>query len=368
MALHMKWKRYVLSGLLLLQIPFVYKVCQTRQLDAFLAELEPQTVELSPFQDLRGSLHVHSAAGSHTIGTYPEIIRAAKEADYEYLFITEHPKKYELFNRLEDPDLILVYGWEEEREDGGRNLRSDNSEVKIFSLFEGPPVPEDVTGIEVFNIGQNAKAANNIFGWVNWLYHKVTYPELFFFQIWELNQSHLDLWDQTAMSHRISAVAGNNAHQNVGIVLMTTSGDRLFSLMVDPYLLSLKFVTNHVLLPYETEPGVESVLEALRTGSSYIAFEQIADPTGFSFHARVGERSLPMGTEVPVGTELVFQSPVPALFRLLREGTLIAELEGVRFTVDTELPGPHRVEVYPLDPPRLLEGKPWIISNPIYVQ
>ncbi len=364
----MKWTRYVLLVLLILQIPFVYRVCQTRQLEAYLAELAPESVELSPFQDLRGSIHIHSAAGSHSIGTYPEIIRAAKDADYDYAFITEHPKEYQLFNRLEDPELILIYGWEEEREEGGRILRSEDFEVKIFSLFEGPPVPEDVTGIEIYNIGQNAKAANTIFSWVNWFYHKVTYPELFFFQIWELNQDHLDLWDQAAAFRQLSAVAGNNAHQNLGIVLMTTSGKRLFSIMVDPYLLSFKFVTNHVLLPYETTPSVESVLNALRSGASYIAFEQIADPTGFSFHARVGDRSLPMGAEVPVGTELVFQSPVPALFRLLREGNVIAELEGVRFTVDTELAGPHRVEVYLLDPPRLIEGKPWIISNPIYVR
>jgi hypothetical protein len=363
-----KWIRYALLILLVLQFPFVFQVCQTRQLEAYIAGLEPANVGLVPFQDLRGSLHVHSAAGSHTIGTYPEIIQAAKEAGYDYLFITEHPKEIRLFNQLEDPYLVLIYGWEEEREDGARELRSDAGEVRILSLFEDTSVPEDVTGIEVYNIGQNAKEHNNVIAWMTWLYHKLTYPELFFFHVWELRNWQVELWDGTSDQRRLPAVAGNNAHQNLGLVLMTTSGERLVSIMVDPYLQSLEFVTNHVFLPYGVTPSVESVLDALRRGASYICFEKIADPTGFSFHAQVGGSSLPMGSEVPVGSELVVQSPIPVLFRVIRSGTIIEELEGTHFILETELPGVHRVELFPLDPPALLEGKPWVISNPIYVK
>jgi hypothetical protein len=112
---------------------------------------------------------------------------------------------------------------------------------------------------------------------------------------------------------------------------------------------------------------VETVTNALADGASYIAFEKIADPTGFSFHAESGGSAYPMGASVPVGCRLVFQSPFPARFRLIRAGAKVVELDGLRFNYETDTPGAYRVEVRFLDPPPLLGNRPWIISNPIYV-
>ena len=166
----------------------------------------------------------------------------------------------------------------------------------------------------------------------------------------------------------IYEVAGTNAHQNVGLIVVSGTGRRLLSVFVDPYVRSFRFVTNHLQLPRDREPSEDLVLEALARGASYIAFERIADPTGFSFHAEAAGEVVPMGSEVSTGSRLVFQSPMPARFRLIRSGISELELEGVRFSFDTEAPGTYRVEVYPLNPPRLLKGKPWILSNPIYVR
>jgi hypothetical protein len=364
----MKFLRYSLLILILIQLPFVYQVCQTRTLDQYISSIPREGALSVPFEDLKGSIHIHSAAGSHSLGTYLEIIEAAKLAGYDYLFLTDHPKEYELFNQIQDPELVMIYGVEEERDDSGRNLRSQESEVKVYSLFETDSVPEDVTGLEIFNLAENAKQSNNPISWLTWLYHKATYEGLFFFHFWELKNEYLQLWDEVTLQRPLAAVAGNNAHQNVGVVLVSGAGERIFSLFVDPYLRSLQFVTNHVLVPKASEVTESLILQALSSGASYIAFEKIADPTGFSFHAIDGGSILAMGSQVPVGSTLVFQSPIPSRFQLRRSGSVYRELEGSRFELETEEAGVYRVEVYPLNPPRLIRGKPWIISNPIYVQ
>ena len=77
---------------------------------------------------------------------------------------------------------------------------------------------------------------------------------------------------------------------------------------------------------------------------------------------------MPMGSTVVSRSELVFQSPIPVRFRLVRPGGDPLVLEGTRFEYQAVDKGRYRVEVYMLDPPSLLRGKPWILSNPIYVE
>lgn len=364
-----KYLRWMLLVVAILQLPFLYRLWETRQLAGYLRHLPPPVVHDSPFEDIRGSLHVHSAAGGHSLGTYPEIISAAKQAGYRYIFITEHPREQVLYRQIQDPDLVIVYGTEEVLEDGKRELVDSESKVRILLLYERSDVPKDATGLEVFNIAESARPSNNVMGWLTWLYHQAYRPDLFFFHSWQLESENFRLWDRaTASGRKLSAVGGTDAHQNIGLILVTGAGKRWVSLFVDPYVRSFEFVTNHLQLPRGTEVNPETVVQALARGASYIAFEKICDPTGFGFFARVGDRSVPMGAAVPLGSELVFQSPLPVRFRLIRPHRGPLELEGVQFTYKAEDRGPYRLEVYLLDPPGLLAGKPWILSNPIYVE
>ncbi len=364
-----KYLRWVLLVLAILQLPFLYRLWETQQLAGYLRRL-PAPVKLDdPFQDIRGSLHVHSAAGGHSLGTYPEIIQAAKQAGHRYVFITEHPREPVLFNRIQDPDLVVVYGSEEVLPDGKRELVDADSKVRILLLYERGEIPPNVTGLEVFNIAESARSSNNAMGWGTWLYHQAYRPDLFFFHAWRLEPENFRLWDRaTATGRTLSAVGGNDAHQNIGLVLATGAGKRLFSVFVDPYVRSFEFVTNHLQLPAGSELSPSTVLEALARGASYIAFEKIHDPTGFAFFARNGGKELPMGSLVPARSELVFQSPIPVRFRLIRPSQKPLELEGVQFSYRAETSGRYRLELYMIDPPSLLKGKPWIVSNPIYVE
>lgn len=361
-----RWFRLVCLVVILAQFPFVFQVCRTWQADSYLSRL-PREASAVPFLDVRGGLHVHSAAGSHSLGTYPEILAAARQAGYRWLLVTEHPKEYMLFQPLYQPDVVMIYGWELEREDGTRELVDPERRLRVWSEFGATRVPEDVNAIELFNLADSAATRNHLAGWMTWLHHRYSFPALFGFHAWELDAGRFARWDETTRIRPLTAVAGNDAHQNLGLMLVTGAGKRWASVFVDPYLESLSFVTNHLQLPPGEPLTATAVIDALVAGASYICFEKIGDPAGFSFHAEASGTVLPMGSQIGPGGRLVFQSPFPVRFQLLRDGREHVTLEGRRFSLEAE-PGVFRLEVYLLDAPSLLNGKPWIITNPIYVR
>ena len=365
----MKVFKWLFVFLAVLQLPFLYPLYQSYRLHRYLSRFPEEGVEMpAPFQDLRGAIHVHSAAGGHSLGTYPEIIQAAKAADFHYLFITEHPKDPALFNPIHDPDLVLIYGNEEKPENGLRILSSGGGQVTFLTHFNEEEIPDGVDGIELFNLHQSLERNDSWYNRFNLLYQRVFFPELFFFHLWDFDPKRFRLWDQALQKRPVVGIAGNDAHQNVGILLQTADGKVLFSFLIDPYLESFRSVSTHVLLPLDKKVSTEAILEGLRRGSAYVAFEKIADSTGFSFYARQEGKIFPMGSRVKRGASLILRSPAPARFLLIRSGHRHKELEGKRFVVRSDEPGAYRLEVYPLRVPALARGKPWIVSNPIFVE
>ncbi len=299
--------------------------------------------------------------------TYPEIIQAAKDEGYHYIFFAELPNT-EPCGRIQDPDLVTIYGHEEVQDESFRVLSSGADEVTFLTHLKGSVDPSGFTGLELFNLRESSLEQSSWYQQVKFLYNKLFFPGLSFFHVWTLDSERFRLWDNFRQKHPLTGVAGNGAHHSLGIVLQTASGRRLFSIVLDPYVETFRFVTTHILLPKGQKVSEKNILAAMKRGSAYVAFERIADPTGFSFHAEEGDTVFPMGARVRPGVRLVFQSPSPARFVLIRNGSTYRELSGRRFFLKTKEPGVYRLEVYPPRPPRLLQGKPWIISNPIVVQ
>lgn len=366
----MRILKWLLVALLAAHLPVAYWLYQSYQLRKYLYlnDFSHQAaVRESPFQDLRGGIHVHSAAGGHSLGTYAQIILAAKQAGYRYIFITEHPKNPPLFNPIHDPELIVIYGYERDQ-NGARTLSSPDGKINFLTHFKGVEIPANVSGLELFNIHESSEGKSRWPNWIKFAYNQIFFPGLFFFHLWELQPERVQLWDQSLSGRPLTGIAGSDAHQNTGMILQTASGTEIVSILVDPYLESFRFVTTHVLLGKEDEISDENILKALAQGSAYIAFEKIADPTGFSFHAQSGDAIFPMGSRVKTEVNLIFQSPIPSRFVVVHQGKKYKELEGTRFVLPARSAGFYRIEVYPIHPPRLLKGKPWILSNPIFVE
>jgi hypothetical protein len=274
----------------------------------------------------------------------------------------------ELYRPLRDSDILMIYGQEQPFGESMGLLTVPDSQLKILADFAAE-LPADISGVEIYNMHENGEAHNSLYNWGKFLYHRLGYSDLFFFHLWDVNREKIEIWNRALQSRRLAALAGNDAHQNIGVLLQTTSGRRLASVMLDPYLESLRFVTNRVLLNPNEEITEQNVLKALAAGSCYIAFEGIADATGFSFHAITGDGTLrKMGESIRTGAKLHIQSPLPVRFEIFHSGTLFHELEGTQFTVEAAESGFYRVEVYLIQAPGLLADKPWIITNPIYVQ
>jgi hypothetical protein len=112
----------------------------------------------------------------------------------------------------------------------------------------------------------------------------------------------------------------------------------------------------------------DEVWDALEQGRVFVAFDWLADAKGF--HSQVVDRS--KGEAYPLGSQVVWrkelswtaESPLESHWRLVRNGTCIAEKEGFKFEELLAEPGVYRIEAW------LMVGEeklPWVLSNPIYV-
>jgi len=353
--------------IILIQIPFAVSLWRTRALYRYLESLPQVSNPSPPFRDVRGVIHVHSAQGGHSLGTYAEIVRAAKETGCAFVMLTEHTGHPPLLARISDPAVLLIYGQEEERAPSGDTLSAGDGGLRIQS-GEDRPISADATALEVFNLHESAQTGDSWFNRISLLYHRAFHPELFFFKLWTVNRSHFNRWDAELPHRMLTGLAGADAHQNLGLRLETASGQEIFSFTADPYRESFRAVSVHVMLGADAPVSEQAVLSALRRGATYFAFEKIASATGFSFHAVQAGKVTGMGSTVSPGATLICQAPRRAVLQVLRNGHLWQAEKGGRLSVTAKDPGVYRAEVYPADPPESLVGKPWIVSNPIFVK
>src|SRR5262249_5323130 len=146
------------------------------------------------------------------------------------------------------------------------------------------------------------------------------------------NVAVLARWDKLnsgflPQGRRVVGIAGNDSHQNVGIRIVATKdgleirnaldrvigsvpdskvqkfllgpltpGATVRSQTFDPYEVSLHYVSTHLLAPAVSE---EALMEAMRKGRAYVAFDWMADPSGFRYFAAAGQQTIEMGGDVP---------------------------------------------------------------------
>jgi hypothetical protein len=175
----------------------------------------------------------------------------------------------------------------------------------------------------------------------------------------------LSLWDEliTSRKRRIVAVGGVDAHQ-----IIKKIGP--FRIQLYPYLHHFQSVTTHIFIP-EPLSGQHFkdralILEALRQGHCFVAYDLPARTDGFRFSAHSDEGQFIMGDHVKVKNGLTFQIRLPqkSPTRLFRNGMLIKEWNDREVcTYLTTDPGVYRVESY-IPYKGKLRG--WIFSNPIY--
>jgi hypothetical protein len=230
------------------------------------------------------------------------------------------------------------------------------------------------------------------------------YPQETFASLQDYPASYLKRFDQLCQKSRLTGVSANDSHHNQGFRGRLTDegkiqledglgkkllqldpanlpllkplvdgqkpGDVVFELDLDPYERSFRHVSTHLLMHELSE---KSVWDALQQGRAYVAFDWMADPTGFVFRADRGESTVPMGGELSLGghtadaerVRLRAAAPLVGTIKLLRDGKEVSHIEGDALDVTINEPGNYRVEVWLT---LAGESRPWILSNPIYVR
>ncbi len=145
-----------------------------------------------------------------------------------------------------------------------------------------------------------------------------------------------------------------------------------FRKVVFPFDFAFRTIRTHVLLeePLTKEAALDEqrILAALKEGQSYISLDYWKDPTGFLFRVYDdSKQALPGGTFARRG-QAILEARLPSAGKvcLVRDGRVVKE-EARRSVLqwDIDLPGVYRIEAK-----QYVSGRwrPWIYSNPIWVQ
>jgi cell division protein FtsL len=401
-----RWKKIVLLllGLIVIsQLPFIYRRYRMGQLADAIRRLNSERVlpqGEQAYADYRGVIHVHSSLGGHSTGSLEEIISAARLNELNFVVMTEHPAKElsttEMTLKGMHGGALFVAGSEVGTTSGDRLLIVPGTGEQTAGAPVTQPLidvetsrgsltfiayPQEFhtwdatgyTGIEVYNLYTNTRKVNYFLLFFDGLWSYRAYPELMFTTFYERPTEALAKWDEqlAKQNFRPVAVAGNDAHSNVGLSLGDATGKKLFEIKLDPYERSFRLVRNHVLIEREKPLNEESLLAALRDGHSYISFDLLCDATGFTYTAENRAMKRIAGDEIGLedGVRLRVGTPVKSRIVLIKDGQRIAEEKettGKEFSVSER--GAYRVEVYLDQLGASFYDRPWIISNPVYVR
>ncbi len=381
----------------------------------------------SGYDDVRTLFHVHSAFSHDSRGTIDEIVAAANEAGVRVILFNEHPAAH--YDYVKDghrgmkDGVLLIPG----AESGGflaypntsiQDQKTDSPQAfadlvrstggRIFLCHLEERLDWEIaglTGSEIYNTHADFMEETKFLAAMRSPLTMVTlmgalkqYPQEVFGALLDYPADYLARYDQLTQKSRLTGVSANDAHHNqayratitedgkvqvedglgakVALIdpekvaplkLLTNGrkeGDLIFDLDLDPYARSFRHVSTHLLMP---EIDEENVWQAIDAGRAYVAFDWIADPTGFVFQAQAGDKTWPIGSEVAQepGLRLRSEAPLDGRFKLVRNGEVVVDQRGPTLDVGVDQPGVYRVEVW-----QSLAGedRPWILTNPIYVR
>lgn len=362
----------------------------------FLCETRTQnapTPAPPAWDELRGALHVHTCTYSDGAGTVEEVMDAAREADVDFVLLTDHntvrPLKDGWPDRYAEKPPYLLVGDEITVQSGAFLLaldlppdfefpveRPSQEAIDAVRSAGGLPLvslPFDMKhpwedwhtvgceGIEVLNLSTIAREHINIPSLL-WLLPiwKTRGPMAVLRAIATRPDGALARWDRhLAAGQRWIGLGSLDAHALMKI------GKKKHP--IPSYADSFRAATTHVLI----EPGradvPTAIAEALRAGRCYFAYDCLGDPHGLRFWADSGAT---FSQEAPVGATLHARATPKTLLRLYRDGRLIAAGKDGALTFRADIAGAYRVEAYRIGAwcgPFALGARPWAFTNPIYV-
>ncbi|HMG75593.1 MAG TPA: hypothetical protein VK582_18990 [Pyrinomonadaceae bacterium] len=392
----------ILGLIIVSQLPFAYRRYRLKRLRNTIQQLASQRVPPpgeSEFVDYQGVIHVHSSLGGHSTGNFAELIAAAKANQLDFVIMTEHPQQdfdtaamtlngmhagvlfmngSEVVTSNNDR-LLLIPGPAEAASAGAKTTQEVIDKQRISGGLSFAAYPADsqnwqtssVDGVEVYNLFTSTRGINPAVMFFDGLWSYGSYPELMFANFFARPTENLKRWDDaiSASNRKLTAIAGNDAHSNVGLSVNDAAGKEWLGVKLDPYERSFRTVRTHVLIKKDKALSSSSLLEAIALGHCYLSFDIFGDAKGFNFAAADAQQKI-MGDDIEFanGLSLHAGAPLNSRFMLLKDGSTIDQKSGATADFPISGPGVYRVEVYLDSLPAPVKGQPWIISNPIYIR
>jgi hypothetical protein len=380
---HTRLRRLARPALLLLALFTLYRAVVAfsffRGVPDDFVPLERRAPVLG-YRDFKGSVHCHSHHSHDSIGTFEEIGEAARRVGLDFVLITDHIAHRSVENGVAEAKAfhsrhnrplfiigaeigsvqhgLLAFPLTQEVTDRhthpAKTIRAIHKQGGVAFISHAEKylrwdeTPMD--GIEIYNLHAAERETNRVGLIISAL---ILPPRQMLQTLAAPPQKNFDRWNTLLKDRKMPVVGSGDAHAQhwMRIVGGTTVGiyERIF-----------KVVTTHV---FAKERDEASIVEALKRGRSYVAFDIWRDATGFQFTAADGANEWMMGDEISASENVTLnvKLPAPADIRLLKDGTEIASRHGDSYTHKDAAAGVYRVETY-------LNGKLWIISNPIYVR
>jgi hypothetical protein len=386
-----------------------------------------QTLSVPKHYDYAGALHVHSTYSDGT-GTVAEIALAANRAGLDFILMCDHHNLDAHTNGQDgwrgrtlvlvgtelstDIGHLLAIGVPSDflptpgkavaaqksiQEHGGTGFVALPCDLKDHWRDFGRRLPG--IGLEVFNLSAIARTKINLPALaLVWSRYKSPRPQRAFHFVAARPSRELRLWDTlmtpAAPDHLLQPVVGI-ASVDAHAVMKFGGKAYPFPTYEEVFRTLRTHVVTRTPLSYGEVPAGKRVAanladtalveRALADGHCYMSYDNYGDPTGFVFEAGIWGRdgsldiAAGMGDSITLPTSddgkpltLRVQAPrTRTLVRLYHNGKLVAAARGGRLDHTVTEPGAYRAEVF-LYRRRLgnlcLGAKPWIFSNPIYLQ
>ena len=396
----------------------------TAALERLRAEARPVALD-DGWQEYRAVVHAHSYLSHDSEMPFAEILAAAQEARVEAMFMTDHciNRKADFVTQWSGlhEGVRFIRGWELRNglliwglpESATVNCDAPLAETAARLATEGglsafghtemprPYEVSDVGVMEIYNIHTDFLDEKLLWLLPELLLNTARWPDLAIREVYDRPSAILRRWDEQNRTRKMVGFGASDAHRNLGLRLVYTADHRLWlrqtsrksftdpkidvnshahtllewifgpltpgrellRVDLDPYPRSLRYVNTHLLAQDNSEAAL---LGALREGRAFVAFDLLADTRGFVFFADADGRRATMGEEVAFtpGLRLKGEAPLSARWTVLRDGEVVATLEGR--SLDWPVPGAgnYRVELAIKPGAEWLD---WIYANPVRI-
>ncbi len=371
-------------------------------LDGYFTHLPIKDLGRRSPGEVVGILHVHTRVSHDGGGTLEGAIQAARDADLDFITITEHNIAFDpsRLDHLAHDVMVLPGeevstpnghfivlgvkpGWRDASPHPTEELlqqagRSNGIRI-IAHPFNGAPRwnywnTGAFDGMEIWNDdAQWRRSAGQLL--VTALMYPVN-PELALTRLASRPDPNLAAWDELLRTRHVVGTCGSDAHEAIMV-------DHELLWHFPKYTNVFRISRQHVLLASVTEPTEpaprtpEAILDALRKGHTFCAVDSLASASGFQETLTSGAATAGIGDSVPFDPKSlpklrIMLPPTPSrpLIKVFKDGREWQSSSDQIFEKEIAEPGVYRVEVW-LRQPGLTgwnQWTPWIIANPIYVE